>query len=245
MYSIGDFSKACGLTVKTLRFYHERGLLVPAEVDPHTGYRRYDTRNLETAQVIRALREFEFSLDDIAVILNECGEDEDLIRHLKRHQDALQAKLAHYRDLVKRIDRVVLQERQLQETLALTTGEVRVKQVEPVRVAGIRMTGRYAECGPVFGKLARQLGRHIAGKPMCLYYDGEYREEDADFEPCFPVSKTLQIEGIHVRELPAVTCVTLIHPGPYETLRAGRTPRPWPIRMKTVRPLNCRAARYT
>ena len=39
---IGEFSKLSGLTVKTLRFYHEEGLLVPAFVDPDTGYRYYD-----------------------------------------------------------------------------------------------------------------------------------------------------------------------------------------------------------
>jgi hypothetical protein len=37
--SIGDFSQITHLSVKTLRRYHEAGLLQPAEVDPHTGYR--------------------------------------------------------------------------------------------------------------------------------------------------------------------------------------------------------------
>jgi DNA-binding transcriptional MerR regulator len=36
MFTIGEFSKLSGLTVKTLRFYHEEGLLVPAFVDPDT-----------------------------------------------------------------------------------------------------------------------------------------------------------------------------------------------------------------
>src|SRR5438552_17879951 len=39
MLSIGEFSKASGLTIKTLRFYHDQGLLVPAVVDPQSGYR--------------------------------------------------------------------------------------------------------------------------------------------------------------------------------------------------------------
>jgi DNA-binding transcriptional MerR regulator len=34
MFSIGEFSTASGITVRTLRFYHEIGLLVPAAVDP-------------------------------------------------------------------------------------------------------------------------------------------------------------------------------------------------------------------
>ncbi|MEX2120445.1 MAG: MerR family DNA-binding transcriptional regulator [Pirellulales bacterium] len=38
-FSIGEFSKITGLTVKTLRFYHEQGLLVPSCVGEETGYR--------------------------------------------------------------------------------------------------------------------------------------------------------------------------------------------------------------
>ena len=40
--SIGDFARATHLGVKALRHYHEEGLLEPAEVDPFSGYRRYD-----------------------------------------------------------------------------------------------------------------------------------------------------------------------------------------------------------
>ena len=54
--SIGDFSRATHLTVKTLRHYHQIGLLEPADVDPHTGYRRYTTDQIPTAQVIRRFR---------------------------------------------------------------------------------------------------------------------------------------------------------------------------------------------
>ena len=42
MFSIGEFSKITGLSVKTLRFYHEKELLAPTQVDPQSGYRYYD-----------------------------------------------------------------------------------------------------------------------------------------------------------------------------------------------------------
>lgn len=51
MLSIGELSKAAGLPVKTLRFYHEKGVLIPARVEGD-GYRYYDSLNLEAAQVI-------------------------------------------------------------------------------------------------------------------------------------------------------------------------------------------------
>ena len=46
-YSIGEFSQVTGLSVKTLRFYHEKGILVPSSVDEATGYRFYDADKIE------------------------------------------------------------------------------------------------------------------------------------------------------------------------------------------------------
>ena len=50
-YSIGEFSQITGLSVKTLRFYHEKGILIPTSVDEATGYRFYDAAKVEKARV--------------------------------------------------------------------------------------------------------------------------------------------------------------------------------------------------
>jgi DNA-binding transcriptional MerR regulator len=220
MFSIGEFSKITGLPVRTLRFYHERELLVPTAVDRETGYRSYDVRNLERARVIIALREIEFSLDDIAEIFAGCQDDADVLGHLERQRESLQVRLAHLRRVVEQIDAIVHAERLAQETehIVRTSFNVEEKHLEPQIVAGMRMKGRYQDIGTQFGLLGKRVGRHIAGKPLCLYYDGEYREEDADFEPCFPVRKKVEADGVAVRELPGTRAVTLIHRGPYEEL---------------------------
>lgn len=85
-------------------------------------------------------------------------------------------------------------------------------------IAGYRMKGKYPDIGKGFGILGKNLGRQINGKAMCLYYDGEYKEDEADFEPCFPIRKGTGGEGISVRELKGGKCVSLIHKGPYENL---------------------------
>jgi effector-binding domain-containing protein len=103
--------------------------------------------------------------------------------------------------------------------MAESTFAIEERDLTPVLVAGVPMKGRYSQMGPAFGTLCKRLGRHIAGKPMCLYYDGEYRDEDANFEPCVPVRKSVEANGMSLRELPAAHCVTLVHRGPYEDLR--------------------------
>ena len=221
MFGIGQFSAASGIPVRTLRFYHERGLLVPAAVDRETGYRYYDERNLDVARVIVALRGLEFSLDDVTEILAGASDDADILAHLERQKQTLTGRLGHYRDVVRQIDQVIGAERAARETeqMRAKNYDVEEKTLEPLLVAGIRVQGRYCECGPVFGQLFRRLGRYAAGKPMCLYYDGEYREEDANFEPCIPLRKRVEADGITLHDLPGGRCVSLIHQGPYDELR--------------------------
>jgi len=63
-FSIGEFSKITSLSIKSLRLYHEKELLIPAQVDEFSGYRYYDDSNYETARVIKILKNFDFTLGD-------------------------------------------------------------------------------------------------------------------------------------------------------------------------------------
>jgi len=216
MFSIGEFSKLTQLTVKTLRFYHEEGLLIPAFVDPDTGYRYYDQNGLETARAIAYLRSLEFSLADIKTLLHHQG-DEDLLNTLQRQQSAVKKRIKQLRKVALSIDQFILEERQAR-TMSQTVNNVQEKMLEPLLVAGIRMKGKYSDCGRGFARIGRSLGRFICGKPLLLHYDSEYREDDADFEACMPVRQRKEIDGLTVRELPGGRCVSLVHQGPYDQL---------------------------
>jgi DNA-binding transcriptional MerR regulator len=67
---IGDFSRASSLSVKALRAYHESGLLVPADVDPGSGYRSYSVAQLTDAAIIRRLRLLDVPLEAIKEVLD-------------------------------------------------------------------------------------------------------------------------------------------------------------------------------
>jgi len=221
MFSIGEFSTISGITVRTLRFYHELGLLVPATIDPATNYRTYDERNLETAKVIAALRGLEFPLEQIREILDECRDDQDALGQLERQQKMLTGKVRHYQSVLDTINQLIEKERRTRDEgkMAAPTPTIQERDIEPILVAGIRMKGFYSDCGKGFATLGKKLGRQIAGKPLCLFYDGEYREGDANFEPCMPIGKLVASNGMSIHELPAAHCVTLMHYGPYEDLK--------------------------
>jgi DNA-binding transcriptional MerR regulator len=60
--TIGEFARRSFLSPKALRLYDRQGLLVPAEVDPHSGYRFYREEQLATARLISRLRQLDMPL---------------------------------------------------------------------------------------------------------------------------------------------------------------------------------------
>ena len=73
MLSIGEFSKICKVSTKTLRYYAEIGLILPSEINPENGYRYYSIEQLETMLFIIRLKSYNFSLEEIKQIM-EFGE---------------------------------------------------------------------------------------------------------------------------------------------------------------------------
>jgi DNA-binding transcriptional MerR regulator len=91
--TIGDFSRATLLTIKTLRHYHDTGLLEAAEVDPHTGYRRYLTSQIPQAQLIKRFRELRMPLNEVRQLLaSPDGSTRNTIMaaHLRRLENDLE-----------------------------------------------------------------------------------------------------------------------------------------------------------
>lgn len=217
LFTIGEFSKITGLTIKALRFYHEQGLLAPSLVDPQTGYRYYDQRQVETARVISYLRGLDLPLDQIREILRHVGDDEQVLNVLDRQKATLQEKIRAYRKALRSLDQFISEERKAQ-AMTEAARDINEKILEPVLIAGIRMKGRYSECGKGFARLARSQNRHICGKPFLLHYDDEYKETDAEFEACMPVRQARPASDISHRELPGSRCICLLHKGPYEQL---------------------------
>ena len=106
--SIGEFGRAAHLSVRTLRHYHEVGLLEPSEIDSGSGYRYYSYEQIPTAQVIRRLRGLEMPVADVKAVL-AAADSEARYRLIVEHLDRLEAELAQtqaavgeLRDLLQR-----------------------------------------------------------------------------------------------------------------------------------------------
>ena len=86
MIRIVDFSKLSRVTVKTLRYYDEVGLLQPAHVDNTTGYRYYAYSQLPRLNRILALKDLGFSLEEICKLLSDALTVEQMHGMLKLRQ---------------------------------------------------------------------------------------------------------------------------------------------------------------
>lgn len=218
MFKIGDFSKMSRVSVKTLRYYDEVGLIAPASVDEFTGYRYYSADQLPRLNRILALKDLGFSLEQIARLLdgglpaNHIGEMLDLRKREIREQiEADQVRLDLIEGRLKQIEREG----------NMPVHDVVIKSIEPDMIASVRsIIPSYDYCGQLFGELMGYLMSHrvqFSGPPMGLFYDTEYKEQDVDVEVAMPVDpSTRGSDRIKVHELPGIeTAACLIHKGDY------------------------------
>ena len=216
-FSIGQFSSVTLLSIKTLRLYHKKGILIPALIDDFTKYRYYSESNFETARIIKILKNFDFTLAEIKVILEECDEESDLLEQLQSKFKQIQSKINRYELTLNSLENIIRVEKE-NKMDKKQSFEIEEKMVDTILIAGYRMQGKYQDIGKGFSMVGKKFGRHSNGKPLGLYYDGEFKEDNADFEACFPIRKGSSSEEISVRELQGGKCIALIHKGSYENL---------------------------
>ncbi len=101
---INELAKTSGVTVRTLHYYDEIGLLKPSE-KTESGYREYNERSAETLHQILFLRELDFSLSDIKEIINDSNFDKTMA--FKLHKQLLIKKRDRLNDLISLCDRAL------------------------------------------------------------------------------------------------------------------------------------------
>lgn len=99
---IKEFGKLTGVSVRTLHYYDEIGLLKPCAVDEQNGYRYYDENSLLRMQEILFYRELDFPLKDIIAILS--SPDYDKHTALKEQKRLLTIKKKRLERLIKALD---------------------------------------------------------------------------------------------------------------------------------------------
>lgn len=210
---IGDFARATHLSIKTLRYYHEAGLLEPARIDPETGYRRYRVDQIPTAQVIRRFRDLGMPLGEIRGVLDApdpTARDALIAGHLRRLEADLErtrSAITTLRDLLEHPD---------------TQWPVERRHVPGLLVAAITEHVATAEIGgwlqgalgELYSTVAAQ-GQPTGGVAGGVYADGLFEADEGQATIYLPVTAPVTAGGrVHTTRLPATDLAVVSHDGP-------------------------------
>src|ERR1043165_2191371 len=104
MMRIGDFSRLSRVSVKTLRYYDELGLIKPARVDEFTGYRYYEYDQYARINHVLALRTLGLSLERIRQVLDSGLSVEQLTAMLQLQRDEIEQRIGEEQGRLARLD---------------------------------------------------------------------------------------------------------------------------------------------
>ena len=219
LLAIGAFSRATALSIKALRAYHESGLLVPASVDPHTGYRAYHSSQLVDASVIHRLRSLDLPLDEVREVLR--ARDPDVTaKVLAAHEDVMRERLA-------RVERIVAD---LQDGVGRPEAHTPVYVRDEPHQHTLAVRGQVACDGyaDFLGGAYATLGAAVAQLPVRpvaasgALYPSEIATDGPDgVEAFLPIVEPVALgtaSAVVNGEIPAARVAVLLHTGAYDDI---------------------------
>ena len=214
LYKIGMFAAMNHVTVKTLRFYEEQGLLMPALIHPENGYRYYTLSQMAVLHQITALKLAGFTLEEIARI--NSGADEEAV--LLKKKAELLAKIAELTRQIAFVDSYLSKQR------AGLAAPVLIKTIPETTVAFMRVRLESYDClfdrMPEMGALMEQAGCVCALPEYCFtnYLEPGYRDGDILVEICESVAEAREeTGGLQFKTLPEIQAACVFHKGSYRT----------------------------
>ena len=214
------------VSVSSLRYYDQIGLLKPAAVDDANGYRLYAAAQLRDLNRILALKDLGLALEEIPPVLADELSPAELRGMLRLKQIEIGSHVAVEQE---RLGRVAARLRLIEEEGAMPEMEVTVKALEPAAGLSVRATvpidpGIADVIGDTIGGVFAN-GMQLTGAPVVIYHDIEFAPDDVDVEVFCPVDSRpdapLPTSGgrkLELRTLDGGSAASTVFVGPYEDL---------------------------
>lgn len=214
LYRIGMFSKMNQVTIKTLRYYDEVGLLRPRFIDPDNGYRYYSSSQLEPLHRLLALRRIGYSIEEIKQVQDGVSEQ----RILRRKKQQLMKEISERMSMLSQIEGYLQQEEESYHMIVKRLPEVIVASMKKV----IPNFESLSSIMPEMGAMMEKVGCVCAMPEYCfnIYYDNEYKDENIGVEVCEAVTEQKEDFGdLKFKVIPEVPmAVCTMHKGPYTSI---------------------------
>ncbi|MGI6154030.1 MAG: MerR family transcriptional regulator [Christensenellaceae bacterium] len=215
MYTIGEFSRICMVTTKTLRHYDAAGILKPAAISDETGYRYYEVSQLRDMLLIQRLKEYGFSLEEIAGLMHALPHVLAARIQAKLEEQVLQLK--HQKTLLKKMKNDLAKLEKGIGMMSELKTEVKIMETAPQTIASVRENIAIKDFDKLFGKAMKLVNENrmaVTGPPLAIYHCPEFDPESSDVEIGVPVKEA----GSGTRILNGGTCAMAIHMGGYSNL---------------------------
>ncbi|MEV4641369.1 MerR family transcriptional regulator [Actinoplanes sp. NPDC049548] len=241
MFSIGEFAGLGRVSVRMLRHYDAIGLLRPAHVDPHSGYRFYTAAQLRLLNRVTALKDLGFSLQQVQTLIDEKVETAELRGMLRLRRAELASRM---RQDTARLAQVDARLRMIESEGHMDTGDVVLKSIAAMRV--VQLSGTAAgydhptsiteNLSPLYPRLMELMERHgiaMTGAPIAWYEPApsEPGDETIAVHAAFPIGEAEvgPDTGLEVVTLPPVEqAATALHHGSMaEAFRTGHKIATW------------------
>jgi DNA-binding transcriptional MerR regulator len=227
MIKIGDFSKIGRVPVSALRYYADQGLLLPARVDPFTGYRYYTLDQLPRLHRILALKDLGLSLEQVAQVLQDNPTAEQLRGMLALRKAELRQQLQAAEAQLVRVEARL---RHIEQEHTMPTHDIVIKSIDAMPVLSLRENAPTPESvGALLGEACgavMQSGQAFGGAPLVIFHDPEFKPENLDVEVVIPLpgpgGQAVPLDG--GRQLAAgrlggvEAAACLLHAGPFDTI---------------------------
>ena len=212
MLTIGEFSRLTHLSVRTLRRYHDAGLLVPATVDETSAYRYYGVEQIPTAQVIHRLRELDVPLPEVQAILRS-PDPEARAALVAGHVRRLEHELERTRAAVVSLRRLL--------EPALAPADVELRAVPATTVAAVADDVDLDDVLSWFAGAAAELEASVSeptGAPGGTYDDALFQTGRGRAVIYRPTARPPRSGRVHPVTLPAVELAVTAHVGPHDDI---------------------------
>lgn len=214
--SIGDFAVMTSLSRKALRHYHDIGILEPAHIDSHTGYRFYDTGQVDHAHIIRRFRSLGMSIPDIKALLST-DDAADRAAIITIHLEQMEVQLQQTRDTVSALRELLSPGR--------APAEVEVRHEPALAVWSVGSVIDASEIDSWFAAALRALYDAVAAPGSTraavvlggLYDRALFLEARGEAKLFIAAPQSAEPpKGVRAEVLPAAEYAVLTHPGGHD-----------------------------
>lgn len=226
LFTIGELEKICGISKRTLRFYDQKGLIVPDTRNEQNNYRYYTEKNILDAIIVKELRKKGLKISEMKDVLKKRD-----LNHLKKIlQDSIVSLKKEKLIVEKQLNYTIEKYNSILHYLPLynytkhSENSVQVQKKEATHVLFTKYisttlaTNLFWDRLVELNKLAEKYNVEITGPFSAIFHEHYFNQfffNEGNLEVFFPIAPTT-LKNDNIKFIDNITVISSIYTGKYE-----------------------------